>query len=121
MAEPDGVPERQTLIKREQCADLRSYLRSDKLQPSREQVAAVHTLTHESIHMSGVTNESETECIALQRDAEMARHLGASTEGASALAQLYWQVVYPLMPPGYRSGECRPGGALDLKGPDSPW
>src|SRR5687768_16111227 len=118
---PDGVPERSTLIKRNQCNDLRAYLRSDKAVPTREHAVAVHTLTHEAIHMSGVTNEAETECIALQRDAETARNLGATAEAARALAFLYWQVVYPRMPADYRSGECRPGGALDLRGPDAPW
>ena len=118
---PDGVPERSTLIKRDQCNDLRAYLRSDKVAPTREQAVALHTLTHEAIHMSGVTNEAETECISLQRDAEMARSLGAPDEGARALARLYWATVYPRMPDGYRSGECRPGGALDLRGSDAPW
>jgi hypothetical protein len=118
---PNGVPERSTLIKRTQCNDLRSYLRSDKQTPTRSDAVAVHTLTHESIHMSGVTSESETECISVQRDAEMARNLGASLDAARSLSQLYWQVVYPAMPSGYRSDECRPGGVLDLRGPDAPW
>ena len=50
-------------------------------------MVAVHTLTHESIHMSGVTSESATECLAVQRDAEMARLLGAPRTAASELAR----------------------------------
>ena len=104
---PDGVPERKTLIKRQQCTDLRDYIISDKEEPSREQVIAVHTLTHESVHMSGVTSEAATECEAVQRDAEMARLLGASDEGAQRLALAYWETVYPDMPSSYRSETCR--------------
>ena len=118
---PDGVPERSTLIKRNQCNDLRSWIRSGGSAPTRESAVALHTLTHEAVHMSGVTSESETECIALQRDAEMARLLGATTEEAQALSFLYWQVVYPRMPADYRSADCRPGGPLDLRGADAPW
>jgi len=103
---PDGVPERATLIKREQCRDLSSYLRSDKEEPSLEQVVAVHTLTHEAMHMSGVTSESETECLAVMRDAEMSRLLGASSTAAARLASTYWEQHYPRMPVGYRSENC---------------
>ena len=104
---PDGVPERKTLIKRQQCNDLRDYLRSDKVEPTREHVIAVHTLTHEAVHMSGITNESATECEAVQRDAEMAHLLGAPLEGAERLAFFYWEQIYPHMPSEYRSDSCR--------------
>jgi hypothetical protein len=118
---PDGLPERSTLIKRQQCHDLQTYLRSDKSDPSEGQVVAVHTLTHESVHMSGLTNEAQTECHALQRDAETARLLGATPQQAGRLAAIYWTSLYPRMPGDYRSPECRPGGKLDLHGPDAPW
>ena len=118
---PDGVPERATLIKRQQCRDLSAYIRSDKTEVVQEHVVAVHTLTHEAIHMSGVTNEEETECIALQRDAEMARLLGAPPEAALDLARYYWQNIYPRMPDGYHTDECGPGGGLDRHLPDAPW
>ena len=118
---PDGVPALNTVIKREQCGDLAAYLRSDKTSPSHDQVVAVHVLTHESIHMSGETNESITECLAVQRDIEMAKLLGAGAAGAHALARTYWETVYPHMPDGYRSDECGPGLALDLGLSDPPW
>ena len=118
---PDGIPERRTLIKRKQCADLSDYLGSDKSRPSIDHVIAVHTLTHEAIHMSGVTGEAETECIALQRDAEMARLLGAPPEGARALGVRYWETIYPRMPDPYASEGCRAGGPLDIGSPDAPW
>jgi hypothetical protein len=118
---PDGVPERETLIKRQQCNDLADYVRSPSDSPTRELAVAVHTLTHEAMHMSGRTGEAETECLAVQRDAEMARLLGATEQGARNLALVYWRNHYPRMPEGYRSAECRPGGAFDIRSAGAPW
>lgn len=118
---PDGVPERRTLIKREQCGDLSDYLESDKESPTRDQVIAVHILTHETIHMMGEKNEAATECLAMQRNAEMARALGATAAQARDLAAAYWRDVYFSMPAAYVSGECGPGLALDARLPDPPW
>ena len=117
----DGVPERRTLIKRQQCSDLSDYIGGGHDEIVHEHVVAVHTLTHEAIHMSGVTSEAETECVAMQRDAEMARLLGANPEAARALAVYYWENVYPRMPEPYASDDCRSGGALDRDLPDAPW
>ena len=118
---PDEVPERKTLIKRQQCADLSGYVGGDFAEFQYEHAIAVHTLTHEAIHMSGVTNEAETECVAVQRDAEMAQLLGAPLQEAQRLAAYYWVNVYPRMPESYRSEECRSGGALDIKAAYPPW
>ncbi|MGH2697831.1 MAG: hypothetical protein ACRDJL_01355 [Actinomycetota bacterium] len=82
---------------------------------------AVHVLSHEAIHMSGVSNEAQTECMAMQRDTEMAQLLDAPPRAAGALAIAYWRDVYPSMPAGYRSDECGPGLALDGGRPDAPW
>jgi hypothetical protein len=117
----DGSPEPWTLIKRDQCRDLAAYLRSGKRRPSRAQVVAVHVLTHESMHLAGVTDEALTECAAVQRDARTARLLGAPADAARALAVQYWLAVYPTMPDGYRSSECRRGGSLDQRLGDGPW
>jgi hypothetical protein len=103
----DGKPEPWTLIKRDQCRHLAA--RSDKRRPSRDQVVAVHVLTHEAMHLSGRLNEAAAECAAVQRDARIARLLGAPAE----LAAAYWRNLYPLMPDGYRSADCRLGGPLD--------
>lgn len=81
-------------------------MRSDKGSPSTEQIVAVHTLTHEAIHMSGVTSEPETGCIAVQRDAEMARALEASPDSATRLANAYWETQYPLLTSDYRRADC---------------
>jgi hypothetical protein len=118
---PGGVPEHATLIKHAQCGDLSAYLHSDKAAPSLDQVIAVHVLTHEAQHMAGQTSEARAECQAVQRDAQTAQLLGATTAEADALARRYWLVVYPRMGDDYRSPDCAPGGALDEHLPDAPW
>jgi hypothetical protein len=118
---PDGRPEHKTLIKHQQCNDLASYLDSNKQHPSDAQMLAVHVLTHESMHMAGFTSEATAECYAMQHDTAMARIMGAPAAAAHELAVRYWTLNYPRMPDGYTSGECRPGGALDLHLPDAPW
>lgn len=121
---PGGVPERRTLIKYEPCRDLAAYRRGV---PSRAddlplaQVVAVHVLTHESMHMRGLTSESQAECAAVQRDALTATLLGADPAQARALARRYWREVYPRMPSEYVTGACAPGGAQDEHLADPPW
>jgi hypothetical protein len=117
----DGTPERQTLIKRDQCRAISRYLHSDKRHPSEVEVQAVHVLSHESMHMAGVTVESAAECGAVQRDMRLAELLGASAADAQALADSYWTSQYPRMPDDYRSAECRAGGQLDEHLADPPW
>jgi hypothetical protein len=118
---PDGVPERATLIKRAPCKNLARYLRSNHDRPDEAQVLAVHVLTHEAMHMAGITDEARAECLAMQQDARTARLLGASPDEAVVLARRYWRTVYPQMPDRYVSAECRPGGELDQFWPDAPW
>ncbi len=117
----DGTPESWTLIKREGCRLLGDYVNSDKSDPTRAEVVAVHTLTHEAIHMRGVRDEAMTECLAMQHDSAMAGALGAPPDAARALAVTYWSAIYPDMPSGYRSEECGPDGELDSGSADAPW
>ena len=116
-----GRPEPATLLKYEPCRDLMAWLRSDKSSPSPQQVVAVHVLAHEAMHMRGLSDEARTECAAVQRDAQVARLLGASADEALALARAYWVSSYDRLPDAYRSAECRRGGALDESLPDPPW
>jgi hypothetical protein len=118
---PGGVPEHSTLIKHEQCGLLSAYLKGGRGHPSLDEVVAVHVLTHESMHMSGITNEALTDCAAMQRDAHTAQLLGANPAQALLLARTYWVNVYPNMPDDYRSDDCRPGGTLDEGLPNPPW
>jgi hypothetical protein len=117
---PDGVPEPHTLIKREQCRQLKAYTKHPS-RPSIDEVVAVHVLTHEAMHMRGERSEEVAECQAVQRDALTAHALGASTADALMLAHRYWGVVYPQMPDDYRTPDCSPGGSLDESLDSSPW
>jgi hypothetical protein len=118
---PDGVPEHETVLDGQACEDVDSWRRSDHEVLNRDQVIAVHVLTHEAMHMAGIVNEAAAECAAMQRDVRTARALGASREQARELARYYWDQVYPQMPDEYRSSECAPGGELDEGLVDAPW
>ena len=117
----DGTPVDWTLLKRDQCNDLADYLASNKRAPSIKQLIAVHVLTHEGMHLAGITVEALAECAAMQQDAYTARLLGASAGDAHALAVQYYERVYPRMAEDYRSADCRPGGDLDENSEDAPW
>lgn len=118
---PGGRPEHRTVIALQACDALSDYLRSDRREPTGDQVIAVHVITHEAMHMAGEVDEARAECLAVQRDTQLARALGDTPEQARALARRYWRTVYPRMPDAYRSGECGPGRALDQHLPDPPW
>ena len=117
----DGVPEPRTVVKMEGCQALSAYLRSSKRDPTREQVVAVHVLSHEAMHMRGETVESVTECQAMQRDARAAMLLGANEADALRLARRSWTGVYPDMPSDYRTPDCAPGRRLDEGLSGAPW
>ena len=116
-----GRPEPRTLIKRDPCGQLRRYYSGHRARPSRDAVIAVHVLTHESMHMRGLTNEAAAECAALQRDETTAQLLGASPAQARELARDYWLTVYPDMPDGYRDSGCAPDGPDDEHLATAPW
>ncbi len=118
---PDGVPRPETVITYDTCRALGAWVDSDHSTATDEQVVAVHVLTHESMHMSGIAEEAATECAALQRDHRTAMLLGADDAAARDLVRRYLTDVYPTMPDAYRSGQCRPGGALDEHLETSPW
>ena len=117
---PGGVPEHRTLLKYDPCTDLRSWLSSNKNDPRLDQVIAVHVLTHETMHMVGITDEAQAECAAMQRDAAMAVALGATPAEGQTLAHRYWLEVYPRMPDGYTGG-CGPDSAWDEHLAAPPW
>jgi len=102
------------------CHNLAAWRRGGhKSSAAIKQIIAVHVLTHEAMHLTGITDEATAECDALQHDSEAAQLLGASKAVGDALARRYWQEVYPYMSDGYRSSECHAGGAMDLH-PDTP-
>jgi hypothetical protein len=82
---------------------------------------ALQTLAHEAWHLWGERSEAATECYALQTVAVVAGRLGASPERAQAAASVVATELYPRMPAGYRSSDCRDGGRLDLHPESAAW
>ena len=79
----------------------------------------IEALTHESLHLRGILDEARTECYALQTSARTGVRLGLTPAQAAAVNAYYLARLYPLLPAAYQSGECRPGGPLDLH-PETP-
>lgn len=82
---------------------------------------AVDVVAHEAWHLSWIYDEGETECRAVQTLGRTAERLGATEAQGRALARIYWQDHFPLMPRPYRSDECHDGGRLDMRPKDPRW
>ena len=117
----DGSPTDTGRLERDACNDLREYLHGDKTSPTLQHVIAVQVLAHESFHLAGIRSEAETECAAIQRIDDVATTLGATLSQARALAERYYEEVYPRMPTAYRSSECRDKGELDAAPQNTLW
>ena len=66
------------------------------------------------MHLAGVVDEAEADCLAAQVDTFVAATLGADPRLARSLAREYWAYYYPSQDRRYRSPECHDGGTLDL-------
>lgn len=88
---------------------------------SLDLAVAMDVVSHEAWHLSWIYDEAETECRAMQTLGRTAERLGATEAQGRALARIYWQNRYPLMPEAYRTGECRDGGKLDMRPNDANW
>jgi hypothetical protein len=117
----DGRPEPLATITVQACQDLSAWTGSRRATAPLAQLVAVHVLTHEAMHLAGQLDEARTECAAVQRDAWTATLLGATPEQGRALAVRYWRIVYPDLPPGYRTADCSAGASLDEGLADAPW
>ena len=99
----------------------------------KEYAYAVLTLAHESIHLGGMVGgtvngypvgdqlaEAKAQCYGMQWMPWVAQQLGAAPDDALALAQWTYDILYPFYRGGlYWSGDCVPGGALDIRGDKS--
>lgn len=106
------------------CRDLRAWERNPDASIDDlpvEQVTALHVLTHEAMHLTGVSDESLAECAAIQSDETTALLLGAPTATAAALGPRYLEEMYAYMPDGYRSADCVEDGAMDRTPQDDTW
>lgn len=98
----------------ESCRALGAYAAGTKRRPSLDQIAAVHLIAHETMHVNGYRNEAEAECRAVQLNHLVAEKLGATESQARELQTRYFVEVYPNLRSDYTSGQCREGGKLDI-------
>ena len=83
---------------------------SERVRPT---VQAITTLAHEAMHLRGFVDEAQTQCYAIQEVAWTVDRLGGTPADGVAAARLAL-ALQAAMPEDYRSGDCRPGGRLDL-------
>lgn len=119
----DGSPADEAFLRNDTCRALGRYVSSDDVRSSPElvELMAVHVLTHEAMHMAGERVEARAECMAVQRNVDTATALGADAAQAALLASAYYELVYPDVPPEYRSELCAPGAEWDEGLPGAPW
>jgi hypothetical protein len=91
---------------------------SDCSRRARGAAEAINTLTHESMHLRGFTDEGQTQCYAIQEDAWTVVRLGGTRVEGIAVAR-FVLALQPGLPSEYQSGSCAPGAGLDLH-PDTP-
>jgi hypothetical protein len=73
-------------------------------------------------HETGAKEKSAVaECHAMQRIVPTGEAFGLTPAEAGRLARLFWTDIYPREDATYRSGECRPGGELDLDPASPAW
>ena len=94
------------VVNYEQCQHIFAWLERGKGEPSREQMHAIHVLTHEAVHVSGQYNEAVTECTAINRDYLTVKELGGSLEQGHQLASSYYTGIWPGMPKEYILPGC---------------
>jgi hypothetical protein len=85
---------------------------------------ALATVSHESYHLLGYTNEAQVECYGMQSIWYVASKLGASTVEAQAIGKFYATQLYPereTQTPTYWTAECRDGGKYDLRPGSHSW
>ena len=117
----DGITAPVAQVSWQTCRNLNGWEKSDKTNPTSEQIAAVHVLSHEIEHVRGTQNEADTECYAMQRNAAVAQQLGATERQGKILAFRYWSAIYPNMLDDYRSADCAPKGRLDMNPENPDW
>ncbi len=106
------------------CNSLMAYERHPE-HASREELASLGLLTHESMHVRGERNEARTECQAVQRNFCSAKLLGVPERIARRNALEYYYSLYMLRsqkegnPDSYYTDERAPGRAMDENLPNS--
>jgi hypothetical protein len=105
-------PRTTTRIRPDVCTAILKFTRAP-LTARLDSAVALKVFAHESFHLHGIKVEAVAECYAMQAVPRVARALGATELEGRAMATAAYELVYPGMPPAYRSPGCRPGGSLD--------
>lgn len=84
------------------CGNFSAWLRSDKRRATDDQAIALQVVIHESVHLTGEHNESETEYKASELYEEIAVSLGASRTEAKRMNEFYKSEINPRKPENYR-------------------
>jgi len=130
---PDGRPTDEAELSSRTCSRLRAFLSGEIegldclasgatcSKAVEDAAVAVNVLSHEAWHLAGERNESVAQCYALQSNEETAFRLGATPAEARAIADFIVRRVQPVLPPEYKTTECRDGGLLDLEPARTGW
>lgn len=130
---PDGRPTDEAELSSRTCSRLRAFLSGEIAdldclasdatcsKAVEDAAVAVNVLSHEAWHLAGERNESVAQCYALQSNEETAFRLGATPAEARAIADFIVRRVQPVLPPEYKTTECRDDGPLDLEPARTGW
>jgi hypothetical protein len=132
----NGRPAGYFLLVPQMCADLAAFHQAPAsfdpracqdaacLSIDADVAMALATVSHESYHLLGYTNEARVECYGMQSIWYVASKLGASLDEAEAIGTFYATQIYPLrqkQTPTYWTPQCRDGGKYDLRPESSSW
>ena len=130
---PDGRPTDEANLSSRTCSRLRAFLSGEIAgldcvasgatcsKAVEDAAVAINVLSHEAWHLAGERNESVAQCYALQSNEDTAIRLGAAPAEARAIADFVVRRVQPVLPPEYKTTECRDGGPLDLDPARTGW
>ncbi|MGH3027121.1 MAG: hypothetical protein ACRDMW_01055 [Gaiellaceae bacterium] len=130
---PDGRPTDEAELSSRTCSRLRAFLSGEIAgldclasgatcsKAVEDAAVAVNVLSHEAWHLAGERNESVAQCYALQSNEDTAIRLGATPAEARAIADFVVRRVHPVLPPEYKTTECRDDGPLDLEPARTGW
>jgi hypothetical protein len=118
---PHACAEADALARGKRAEALGCAERGNDCPESLRLAVAMDVVAHEAWHLSYIYDEAETECRAVQTLGRTAQQLGATEVQGRALARIYWQNHFPLMPRRYRSDQCYDGGRLDMRRDDASW
>ena len=108
---PQGRAPDHMFLTRKTCHELKRFRSGRHRTVAADE--AINTLTHESFHLRGFTDEAQTQCYAIQTDAWTVVRFGGTPADGAAVARFILS-QQPLLPTEYQSSECRAGGTLDL-------